>query len=149
MQIHKYQPLSWHKMKLVKQGKSVEPNEEQLNKIFEHIKEMERVKAIGGDADFDSEGGFKKILGNDEVNLFHDQVPQTVVQTAKKKLRERIKQMKMGSRLSPRLSSQTWKSPGGGAGTEMMPVKNSHTRIKPLVLTSGHGRYITHHGRYT
>jgi hypothetical protein len=24
-----------------------------------------------------------------------------------------------------------------------MPVKDSHTRIKPLALVSGHGRYIT------
>jgi hypothetical protein len=24
-----------------------------------------------------------------------------------------------------------------------MPVKGSHTRIKPLALASGHGRYIT------
>jgi hypothetical protein len=24
-----------------------------------------------------------------------------------------------------------------------MPVKDSHTRIKPLALASGHGRYIT------
>ena len=27
--------------------------------------------------------------------------------------------------------------------TEIMPVKDSHTRIKPLALASGHGRYIT------
>jgi hypothetical protein len=26
--------------------------------------------------------------------------------------------------------------------TEIMPVKDSHTRIKPLTLASGHGRYI-------
>jgi hypothetical protein len=25
----------------------------------------------------------------------------------------------------------------------MIPVKDSHTRIKPLSLTTGHGRYIT------
>jgi hypothetical protein len=25
----------------------------------------------------------------------------------------------------------------------MIPVKDSHTRIKPLALTNGHGRYIT------
>jgi hypothetical protein len=24
-----------------------------------------------------------------------------------------------------------------------MPVKDSHTKIKPLALASGHGRYIT------
>jgi hypothetical protein len=29
----------------------------------------------------------------------------------------------------------------------MTPVKDSHTRIKPLALTSGHGRYM--HNRYT
>jgi hypothetical protein len=28
-------------------------------------------------------------------------------------------------------------------GTEIMPVKDPHTRIKLLVLVSGHGRYIT------
>jgi hypothetical protein len=27
--------------------------------------------------------------------------------------------------------------------TEITPVKDSHTRIKPLALTSDHGRYIT------
>jgi hypothetical protein len=27
--------------------------------------------------------------------------------------------------------------------TEIMPVKDPHTRIKPLALASGHGRYIT------
>ena len=27
--------------------------------------------------------------------------------------------------------------------TEIIPVKDSHTRIKPLALASGHGRYIT------
>jgi hypothetical protein len=27
--------------------------------------------------------------------------------------------------------------------TEMTPVKDSHTRIKPLALASGHGRYTT------
>jgi hypothetical protein len=27
--------------------------------------------------------------------------------------------------------------------TEIMPVKDSHTRIKPLTLASGHVRYIT------
>jgi hypothetical protein len=27
--------------------------------------------------------------------------------------------------------------------TEITPVKDSHTRIKPLALASGHGRYIT------
>jgi hypothetical protein len=26
--------------------------------------------------------------------------------------------------------------------TEIIPVKDSHTRIKPLALASGHGRYI-------
>jgi hypothetical protein len=26
--------------------------------------------------------------------------------------------------------------------TEIMPVKGSYTRIKPLALASGHGRYI-------
>jgi hypothetical protein len=26
--------------------------------------------------------------------------------------------------------------------TEITPVKDSHTRIKPLALVSGHGRYI-------
>ena len=31
--------------------------------------------------------------------------------------------------------------------TEILPVKDSHTRIKPLPLASGHGRYI--HNRYT
>ena len=30
-----------------------------------------------------------------------------------------------------------------GSGTEIIPVKDSHTRIKPLALASGHGRYIT------
>jgi hypothetical protein len=25
----------------------------------------------------------------------------------------------------------------------MMPVKDSHTRIKPLALANGHGRYMT------
>ena len=28
-------------------------------------------------------------------------------------------------------------------GTEIIPVKHSHTRIKPLALANGHGRYIT------
>ena len=28
-------------------------------------------------------------------------------------------------------------------GTEIIPGKHSHTRIKPLALASGHGRYIT------
>jgi hypothetical protein len=28
-------------------------------------------------------------------------------------------------------------------GTGIIPVKDSHTRIKPLALASGHGRYIT------
>ena len=28
-------------------------------------------------------------------------------------------------------------------GTEIIPDKHSHTRIKPLALASGHGRYIT------
>jgi hypothetical protein len=27
--------------------------------------------------------------------------------------------------------------------TEIIPVKDSHTRIKPLALTNGHGCYIT------
>jgi hypothetical protein len=27
--------------------------------------------------------------------------------------------------------------------TEVIPVKDSHTRTKPLALASGHGRYIT------
>jgi hypothetical protein len=27
--------------------------------------------------------------------------------------------------------------------TEIIPVKESHTRIEPLALASGHGRYIT------
>jgi hypothetical protein len=27
--------------------------------------------------------------------------------------------------------------------TEIIPVKDPHTRIKPLALASGHGRYIT------
>jgi hypothetical protein len=27
--------------------------------------------------------------------------------------------------------------------TEIIPVKDSHTRIKPLALASGHGRYKT------
>jgi hypothetical protein len=27
--------------------------------------------------------------------------------------------------------------------TEIIPVKDSHTRIKPSALASGHGRYIT------
>jgi hypothetical protein len=27
--------------------------------------------------------------------------------------------------------------------TEITPVKDSHTRIKPLALASGHGRYMT------
>jgi hypothetical protein len=27
--------------------------------------------------------------------------------------------------------------------TEITPVKDSHTRIKPLALANGHGRYIT------
>ena len=30
--------------------------------------------------------------------------------------------------------------------TEITPVKDSHTRIKPLALASGHGRYM--HNRY-
>ena len=30
-----------------------------------------------------------------------------------------------------------------GSGTEIIPVKDSHTRIKPLALASVHGRYIT------
>jgi hypothetical protein len=32
--------------------------------------------------------------------------------------------------------------------TEIIPVKDSHTRIKPLALASGHGRYMLHN-RYT
>jgi hypothetical protein len=28
-------------------------------------------------------------------------------------------------------------------GAEIIPVKNSHTRIKPLALVSGHGHYTT------
>ena len=34
---------------------------------------------------------------------------------------------------------------GAGSGTEIIPGKHSDsdTRIKPLPLTSGHGRYIT------
>jgi hypothetical protein len=28
-------------------------------------------------------------------------------------------------------------------GTEIIPVKDSHTRIKPLALANGHGRHIT------
>jgi hypothetical protein len=30
-----------------------------------------------------------------------------------------------------------------GSGTEIIPGKHSDTRIKPLALTNGHGRYIT------
>ena len=30
-----------------------------------------------------------------------------------------------------------------GSGTEIIPGKHSDTRIKPLPLTNGHGRYIT------
>jgi hypothetical protein len=30
-----------------------------------------------------------------------------------------------------------------GGRTEIIPVKDSHTRIGPLALASGHGRYIT------
>ena len=30
-----------------------------------------------------------------------------------------------------------------GAGAEIIPGKDSDTRIKPLALTNGHGRYIT------
>ena len=30
-----------------------------------------------------------------------------------------------------------------GSGTEIIPGKHSDTRIKPLSLTNGHGRYIT------
>ena len=30
-----------------------------------------------------------------------------------------------------------------GSGTEVIPGKYSDTRIKPLPLTNGHGRYIT------
>jgi hypothetical protein len=35
------------------------------------------------------------------------------------------------------------KCPGPGSGTEIIPGKNSDTRLKPLPLTNGHGRYIT------
>jgi hypothetical protein len=43
---------------------------------------------------------------------------------------------------------RSFKSPPSGAkcpgsGTEIIPGKHSHTRIKPLPLTNGHGRYIT------
>jgi hypothetical protein len=30
-----------------------------------------------------------------------------------------------------------------GGGTEIIPAKDFHTRIQPLALASGHGRYIT------
>jgi hypothetical protein len=30
-----------------------------------------------------------------------------------------------------------------GSGIEIIPGKNSYTRIKPLPLTNGHGRYTT------
>jgi hypothetical protein len=33
-------------------------------------------------------------------------------------------------------------------GAEIIPGKDSDTRIKPLALTNGHGRYMLH-GRYT
>merc|ERR1712086_546267 len=36
--------------------------------------------------------------------------------------------------------SATWDP---GSGTEIIPGKHSDTRIKPLPLTNGHGRYIT------
>jgi hypothetical protein len=32
---------------------------------------------------------------------------------------------------------------GPGSGTEIIPCKHSDTRIKPLPLTNGHGRYTT------
>jgi hypothetical protein len=32
---------------------------------------------------------------------------------------------------------------GPGSGTEIIPGKLSDTRIKPLPLTNGHGRYMT------
>jgi hypothetical protein len=36
-----------------------------------------------------------------------------------------------------------WRSVSSpGSGTEKMPVKGPHTKIKPLALPSGHGRYI-------
>jgi hypothetical protein len=46
--------------------------------------------------------------------------------------------------ISPFLSS--WTTGGTVAGSEeakILPAKDSHTRIKPLALASGHGRYIT------
>jgi hypothetical protein len=33
---------------------------------------------------------------------------------------------------------------GPGSGTEIMPVKDSHTRLKPLTLAGGHGRFMLH-----
>jgi hypothetical protein len=29
-----------------------------------------------------------------------------------------------------------------GSGTEVMPVKDPHTRTKPMALARGHGRYM-------
>jgi hypothetical protein len=49
--------------------------------------------------------------------------------------------------VSPRLSSCFKGDPRGAwdlrRRTEIIPVKEPHTRIKPLALTSGHDRYIT------
>jgi hypothetical protein len=36
-----------------------------------------------------------------------------------------------------------WGGELGCCNTAVVPVKYSHTRIKPLALASGHGRYIT------
>jgi hypothetical protein len=45
------------------------------------------------------------------------------------------------SRGDSRWTTGTRRIRAGGAG--IIPVKDSHTRIKPLALASGHGRYIT------
>jgi hypothetical protein len=45
--------------------------------------------------------------------------------------------------LSFKLGTWEAKCPGTGSGTEIIPGKNSDTRIKPLPFTNGHGRYIT------
>ena len=60
--------------------------------------------------------------------------------------RERYRGRRGPNKTSPPLSRWTpgcraWQDPR--RRTEIIAVKNSHTRIKPLALASGHGPYVT------
>jgi hypothetical protein len=49
----------------------------------------------------------------------------------------------MDSKSAPLIQGGTSEAAGPEEAAAIMPVKDPHTRTRPLTLASGHGRYIT------